>query len=109
MEHLLIDRVDGDDACVVTPVGQLDVATAPRLRQVLTEAQFGPARTVVLDLARVEYLDAIGVGVIVDAHHRARTHDTTFVVACDRERLLRVLADAGLDRVLEIVPQAPAV
>jgi len=109
VEHLIIDRADGDDVCVVTPVGQLDVATAPRLRQVLTEAQFGPAHTVVLDLDRVEYLDAIGVGVIVDAHHRARTHDARFVVACGRERLLRVLADAGLDQVLEIVPQAPAV
>jgi anti-sigma B factor antagonist len=90
---------------VVTARGQLDVATAPDLRQALVEAQYGGATRVVLDLDAVEFLDSMGLGVIVGALKRSRTHEGSgFVIACSRDRLLHLFEVTGLDGILRIVP-----
>lgn len=88
---------------VVTVVGQLDVATAPEFRQVLVEAQFGGASQVVVDVSGIEFVDSMGLGVLVGGHKRARTHEGRFVVAGPSERLRQLLELTGLDTVLVVV------
>jgi anti-sigma B factor antagonist len=89
---------------VVTARGQLDVATAPRLRQAMVEAQYGGAIRVVLDLDGIEFLDSMGLGVIVGALKRSRTHDDSeFVIACSRDRLLHLFEVTRLMEILRIV------
>lgn len=51
--------------------GELDVATAPRLRSTLAEAQAN-ARLVVLDLRELDFIDSLGVCAIVEASARGR-------------------------------------
>lgn len=103
---------------VVAPRGQLDVATAPDFRELLVEAAFGEAaHGLVIDLDGLEFLDSIGLGVLVEALKRARTHQTSFAIKCTRERLLQLLDLTGLREVLPVVdslavlprPQAPPV
>jgi anti-sigma B factor antagonist len=88
---------------VVTARGQLDVATAPRFRQVLSEAQYGGSTRLVVDLDGVEFLDSFGLGVLVGALRRARTHDGECVLACSRERILHLLEVTRLREVFEVV------
>jgi anti-anti-sigma factor len=58
----MIVLVDGDPA-VVRLAGDLDMMAAPAMRLRLTVA-FGQSDTVVVDLARVRFIDSAGLGVI---------------------------------------------
>ena len=109
MDLLHADVRDDGDWRVVTARGQLDVATAPDFRQTLVEAQYGGEQRVLIDLEGVEFIDSMGLGVLLGAVKRARAHQGQVVVACSRERTLRLLELTGLDRVLRIVPEAGAV
>ena len=59
-------------AVVVRAVGELDLLTAPELLTVLDAHLADPAVTVVvLDLSRVEFLGAAGLGVLAEVATRA--------------------------------------
>jgi anti-anti-sigma factor len=60
-----IEVVDAADQVVVYVHGDLDIATAPQLRQVVTDLARTRPRRVVLDLGRCRFLDSAGVGAIV--------------------------------------------
>lgn len=88
---------------VITARGQLDVATAPDFRQTLVEAQYGGEQRVLIDLEGIEFIDSMGLGVLLGALKRARSHQGQLVVACSRPRTLRLLELTGLDQVLHLV------
>jgi anti-sigma B factor antagonist len=88
---------------VVRPAGPLDVANAPALRQRLVEVQVPAGVAVLVDLDAVEYLDSMGLGVLVGALKRARETDGELVLRCTRDRILRLLELTGLDTVLRVV------
>ena len=63
-------REGGLDAAWVRVTGELDIATAPALAEVLGQAE-ERAQRVVLDLRQLTFMDSAGVHVIVDANLRA--------------------------------------
>jgi anti-sigma B factor antagonist len=104
VELLTVETEERSGWTVVSARGQLDVATAPGFRQDLLEAQYGGSTRVVIDLDGVEFLDSMGLGVLVGALKRARSHDGELAVVCSRERLLHLFELTGLERVLRILP-----
>lgn len=87
---------------VVEVRGEVDVYTAPRLRERLIEVVDGGARSVVVDLSRVDFLDSTGLGVLVGALKRLRLAGGELALVCDREKLLKVFRITGLDRVFTL-------
>jgi anti-sigma B factor antagonist len=102
VELLHVRRADRGGWTVVEVEGQIDAATAPQLRQALVEAQYGASTRLLLDLDGVEFLDSMGLGVIVGAVKRARSHDGELVLVCTRDRLLHLLELTGLTQVLQV-------
>jgi anti-anti-sigma factor len=51
----------------VQPVGELDMATVPKLRQALEELVDAGFRRLVLDLARVRFMDSTGLRLLIAA------------------------------------------
>lgn len=103
-------RVREDRGWTVVAVrGVVDVAAAPQLRQTLQEVQFGGSARVLLDLSDVELIDSFGLGVLVGARKRARTHDGDLAVVVTNERLRQVFELTGLDVALGLVADADAV
>lgn len=94
---------------VVVARGQLDVATAPRFRQVLVESQYRGANDLLVDLCGIEFLDSFGLGVLVGALKRARTHDARLVLVCCRPRTRQLLELTGLNTVFEVVEDQESV
>lgn len=82
--------------------GEIDVYTAPRLRERLVEIAEAGDRRIVIDLARVDFLDSTGLGVLVGAHRRMRGGESSFSLVCPHERLLKIFKITGLDSVFEI-------
>src|SRR5256885_3348772 len=78
--------------------GEIDVYTAPQLRERLISLVEGGDRHVIVDLARVEFLDSTGLGVLVGALKRLRGVDGELSLVCAQERLLKIFRITGLDR-----------
>src|SRR4051794_24088831 len=88
--------------------GEVDVYTAPRLRERLVELVDGGARNVVVDLGRVDFLDSTGLGVLVGALKRLRAAGGTFSLVCAKEPLLKIFRITALDQVFPIHPTVEA-
>jgi len=84
--------------------GEVDVYTAPRLRERLVELVDGGARHVVVDLGRVDFLDSTGLGVLVGALKRLRAANGSFGLVCSKEPLLKIFRITALDQVFPIFP-----
>ncbi|GAA1362369.1 MULTISPECIES: STAS domain-containing protein [Catellatospora] len=88
--------------------GEVDVYTAPKLRERITELLDGGVTAVVVDLARVDFMDSTGLGVLVGGLRRARAAGATFGVVCSRESLLKIFRITALDQVLPLYPSVDA-
>jgi len=92
---------------VIAIIGELDISTAPRLREELIRvtAELKTPK-IVLDLAGVDLLDPTGLGVIFEGIKRARLRQGDLALARAEGQVLR---DLEITRVLEILPNFPAV
>jgi anti-anti-sigma factor len=84
--------------------GELDVATAPALRERLAALLRRPMRLLVLDLSEIRFCDAAGLAVLIGAQRRARLFGITLRVAAPGLQVANVLRVTGLDRGLSIYP-----
>lgn len=91
-------------ATVVAVGGEIDVYTAPRLRDKLTELVDGGAYRLIVDLEAVDFLDSTGLGVLVGGLKKVRMHDGILAIVCTNERLLKIFRITGLAKVFEIYP-----
>lgn len=107
MELSLATRTVGEHT-VLEVGGEVDVYTAPRLRERLLELIDSGARHVVVDLGRVDFLDSTGLGVLVGALKRLRTAEGTFALVCDKEPLLKIFRITALDQVFPLHPTVEA-
>ncbi len=87
---------------VLSVRGEVDVSTAPRLRQSLVELAEDGRKALVVDLDPVEFIDSTGLGVLVSGLKRFRTQGGDLILACSQPRILRVLEITGLDRAFTV-------
>ncbi|MGW5852371.1 STAS domain-containing protein [Streptomyces sp. NPDC055254] len=80
----------GPDVCEVTVAGEVDVATAPDLRNALAQA-ITTSRHVTVDLSRMDFCDCTGLGVLLAAARLARTHGTDLQIRSVPHTLARLL------------------
>jgi anti-sigma B factor antagonist len=90
-----------DGITVVRCVGEIDVATAPRMRDRIARLQVdGPAR-VVVDLSEVTFIDSLGLGALIGVHKRARVLQGSLVIV-PSAAATRLFTATALDRVFAI-------
>jgi anti-sigma B factor antagonist len=87
---------------VLTVEGEVDIATAPKLREKLVELAAGGANRLVVDLEKVEFLDSTGLGVLIGGMKRLRSTDGDLTLVCTQPRILRVFEITGLNRAFAI-------
>ncbi len=87
---------------VVEVRGEVDIATAPKLREKLVELASQGAQQVVVDLDAVEFLDSTGLGVLIGGMKRLRGLDGDLTLVCTSPRILKVFEITGLNRAFTI-------
>lgn len=90
---------------VVALRGEIDIATAPALRERLNRALALAARhhrRLVIDLSGVSFCDASGLAVLVGTLRRARRLATPMCLAAPRPQVAKLLSTTGLDRSLTV-------
>ncbi|MBI4183442.1 MAG: STAS domain-containing protein [Proteobacteria bacterium] len=98
MKHQL--REDGA-TLVVTLEGDVDLDSSPEAREVLLKA-VGRGRDVLVDMARITYIDSSGIASLVEALQAARLRGRRLALAAVSPAAMRVLSLARLDKVFAI-------
>jgi anti-sigma B factor antagonist len=82
--------------------GEIDVYTAPKLRDKITELVGNGEYNLVIDMEKVDFLDSTGLGVLVGGLKKVRAHDGSMRLICNQERLLKIFRITGLAKVFVI-------
>jgi anti-sigma B factor antagonist len=91
-----------DDVTVVHVGGEIDVYTAPVLRERLDEHISAGRHHLVVDLENVSFMDSTGLGVLVGRLKFVRVTNGSLRLVCSSERILKVFSITGLDKVFHI-------
>jgi len=92
---------------VVHVTGELDIATAPMLADVL-HALESPCDRVILDLSALTFIDSVGMRLAVSEYERATVDGFEFALAGAAGPVLRALRLVGLDVSLPMAPSLAA-
>jgi anti-sigma B factor antagonist len=99
---LTITTREAEGRTVVAVAGEIDVYTAPRLREEITELVAAGTYDLVIDMSEVEFLDSTGLGVLVGGLKKVRAHDGSLQLVCNQDRLLKIFRITGLAKVFVI-------
>src|SRR4029079_11734154 len=105
---LTITTREAEGRTVVAVAGEIDVYTAPRLRESITELVASGTYDLVVDMSEVEFLDSTGLGVLVGGLKKVRAHDGSLQLVCNQDRLLKIFRITGLAKVFVIHDTAEA-
>ena len=87
---------------VIDVQGEIDIYTAPRLRELLIDLVSTGSYQLVVNLDKVGFLDSTGLGVLVGGLRRVRAHDGSLDLVCTREPILKIFRVTGLTEVFGI-------
>jgi anti-sigma B factor antagonist len=93
---------------VVRVSGDVDVATAPRVRERLIALVSDGRSRMVLDLDEVDFLDSTGLGVIVSVLKRVRSAGGDLRLVCNRPSIRKLFEITALDRTMPLSESAEA-
>ncbi len=96
---------------VIDVQGEIDMYTAPRLRELLIDLVSQGSYQLVVNLDKVGFLDSTSLGVLVGGLKRVRAHDGSLDLVCTQQRILKIFRITGLTEVFgiyETVDQAIA-
>ena len=97
----LSSRTEGDRT-IVEVGGEIDVYTAPKLREQLVDLVADGQYHLIVDMQNVDFLDSTGLGVLVGGLKRVRAHDGSLRLVCSQERILQIFRITGLTKVFPI-------
>jgi anti-sigma B factor antagonist len=101
IDLLFESRTEGDWT-VLEVKGEVDIYTAPKLRERMIELIEAGSTRIVVDLEGVEFMDSTGLGSLVSGLKRVREADGQMSLVCTRDPVLKILTITGLDKVFPI-------
>jgi anti-sigma B factor antagonist len=102
--EISVSRNSAGDVPVVAVRGEVDVYSAPALKEKITELLGGGQHTLVIDLTDVGFLDSTGLGALVEARAASTEAGGALPLVCNQERILKLFTITGLDGVFAIRP-----
>src|ERR1700752_1322278 len=99
---LKLGHYNKDGIEVVDVEGEIDIYTAPRLRDLLIDLVGKNDYQLVVNMEKVEFLDSTGLGVLVGGLRRVRAHDGSLDLVCTQEGILKIFRTTGLTQVFGI-------
>lgn len=99
---LEVDTQQRDRWSVVSLRGEIDVYTAPRLRQALIDLIEAGSSDILVDMSRVDFLDSTGLGVLVGGLKRVKAKDGSLEIVATQDKILKIFEITGLSKVFPI-------
>jgi anti-sigma B factor antagonist len=92
----------GERVFSVRVVGEVDLSTAPDLKEALAEVIEGGGLGVLVDLSEVTFIDSTTLGVLMGAVKRLRPRGGEVAIACHDPNIRRIFEITLLDRIFAI-------
>jgi anti-sigma B factor antagonist len=89
-----------EDVAVVELEGEVDIYSSPQFEEALSRGIDEGATRIVVDLAKVTFIDSTALGVVVGGVKGVKTRGGTLDVVCRDENIRRIFEITGLDRIL---------
>ena len=96
------EAITAGDCAVLRITGEIDVYTAPELRQQIIHLVDNGTRHIVGDLRGVDFLDSTGLGVMVGSLKRLRVHQGSLKLVTSGGRILDLFNVTGLSHAFEL-------
>ncbi|HEY5288249.1 MAG TPA: STAS domain-containing protein [Solirubrobacteraceae bacterium] len=97
----ILRRELDEGTSVISIEGELDLATAPRLKWMLLDALDAGHEKLVIDLALTTFMDSTALGVLVGVN-RSLGVDARMAIVCPRSPVLKIFELSGLDGMFAI-------
>jgi anti-sigma B factor antagonist len=91
-----------DDTALIVLTGQIDLHTAPELRDELVDAIEDGALNVVVDLTGATFIDSMTLGVLLGAVKRLRPRGGRLRIVCADPNIRKIFEITLLDRVFAL-------
>jgi anti-anti-sigma factor len=88
---------------VITVSGELDIATAPSLRDQLMAAIDAGRHRLVIDLSQVSFLDSVALAAIIHTKQRLPEHGKMALAVDPASYVMLVFESGGLPQILDLV------
>lgn len=99
---LTLTTREAEGRTIVAVGGEIDVYTAPKLRDTITDLVAAGSYQLVIDMTAVEFLDSTGLGVLVGGLKKVRANNGSLELICNSDRLLKIFKITGLAKVFVI-------
>ena len=99
---LKLGHYSKDGIEVVDVEGEIDIYTAPRLRELLIDLAGKNTCQLIVNLDKVGFPGSTGLGVLAGGLNRVRPHDGSLDLVCTQERILKIFKITGLTKVFGI-------
>ena len=99
---VIIKTALSGNAAVIEANGELDVYTAPQLKDAISQAVADGHKTVIVDLRPVGFLDSTALGVLVNGLRQARAESGDLRLIVDHPHIAKMFRITGFDSVFRI-------
>jgi anti-sigma B factor antagonist len=89
---------------VLPLAGEIDLHVSPEVGESLRRMVAKKPRVLIVDLAKVTYLDSSGLAVLIDAMQNVQQYGARFGLAGVQESVKQIFEIARLDQVFQIFP-----
>ncbi|MCK1975820.1 STAS domain-containing protein [Jeotgalicoccus huakuii] len=94
--NISIDVTENKDEYLVTVKGELDVYTAPELKQVFEPIAATGEHNLIVDLSELNYMDSTGLGIFVGTLKDLNKHNKELHVLGVNDRIMKLFEITGL-------------
>lgn len=84
----------------LTAKGEVDISTAPQLREYLDGVYQEKKADILLHLDELTYIDSTGLGVIIGAYGRMQEKENRITLVNPKDNIKKLLSITSLDRIL---------
>jgi len=90
-----------DRVLIASPEGELDHLQAERLRAQIDSAfEKSPCKHIILDMAKVSFMDSSGIGMIIGRYKNAEKHGGQLALANMNETISKLFEISGLAKII---------
>jgi anti-sigma B factor antagonist len=106
--QLSVSETSAGNVPILAVTGEVDVYSAPALKDKIGELIQSGKTTLIVDLSGVAFLDSTGLGALVEARAATTEAGGSLPIVCGQDRILKLFTITGLDGVFTIHPNVGA-